>query len=405
MKIELSRSPSLPWIAISVYAIFQPIILMTWAPLEKGELNVFLTSIGVVTLPKPYADFRTISEGIPYYEQGGDPYGSSDYDFIARKFNYPPIWLKLSFLGVEESELRYIYITFGSLFSIGLGLLFLREKNPLWFLTIPFILSPPILLGLERCNNDLLVFFLVVLAVWFVRDQSKKNMDWIGGLLILVATVLKVFPVFAFWVFIRNSWKRSMIVLLPFACVCLGYYLSIKSILDLIRENTPVSAFLSFGIKVLPYYLSLKFSDSLLAQGPWLLAVAFFSVVLIFLVGYRLGKEGEDLENFESYDTALFRVGSGIHLAAFLLGSNYDYRLMFLLLTLPWACRKLSEVGPIRKWMIFYLPLVLFVFWMNGQYGETVLVLNELANWSIFFVLVALQFKLLPQFVRDIVYR
>lgn len=48
---------------------------------------------------------------------------------------------------------------------------------------------------------------------------------------------------------------------------------------------------------------------------------------------------------------------------------------------------------------------VALVFWMNSQYGETVLVLNELANWSIFFVLVALQFKLLPQFVRDTVYR
>ena len=49
-------------------------------------------------------------------------------------------------------------------------------------------------------------------------------------------------------------------------------------------------------------------------------------------------------------------------------------------------------------------PLLLFVFWVNGQYGEMALVLNELANWCIFFLLIGLQFKLLPPFLREAVF-
>ena len=135
-----------------------------------------------------------------------------------------------------------------------------------------------------------------------------------------------------------------------------------------------------------------------------MLSVAWFFSALILLLAYRLGKEAIEPAELQHYDTALFRAGAGLHIAVYVLGSNYDYRLMFLLLTLPWACRKLYEKGPIRKWMAAYFPLLLFVFWVNGQYGEMALVLNEFANWCIFFLLIGLQFKLLPPFLREAVF-
>lgn len=408
------KSSRIPWVPVIIFLIVQSTVLLTWAPLGRGDLNPCLTAVGVVPLQVPFGDFRTISSGVQFYEQGGDPYTDGRYDFMGRAFNYPPIWLEMSFIGLSPEGVSYVYFFFASLFSISVMLLFWRETKRTWPLYFVFIFSPPVLLALERCNTDLLMFFLIVLGIWLARDSGSKLQDWICGVLLLAATVLKVFPVFAFYVFVKKNWRRTLLFLIPFGALCGIYFVSIKPTLDLIHENTPWSVYLSFGVNVIPNYLSEKFPESELFRGviPFTLAwvLAFFGL----LTGLKLGRKAIQSSDREGYDSKLFRVGGAVYIAVFLMGSNYDYRLMFLLLTLPFSFRMISQQRNQRYWFVVYLVALAaglwineasFHYWSGGALMEIGLLLNELASWVLFFMLVVSEFRLLPDFVRQVIYQ
>ena len=407
MNEKASKSTSISLKPLLVFLIFQAFVLVTWAPLERGVYKNTFESLGIIALPIPYGDFLTISEGVQFYEQGGDPYSEGSYDFIGRRFNYPPVWLEFSFLGMPPEGVRYVYITFATLFSLALALLFSGRGGWGHLGALPFVFSPPVFLALERCNNDLLMFFLIVLGIWILGKSRGAAGEWLASLPLILATILKVFPVFAFYVYLRNGWKKSFSFLVPIGVVCALYFVSIKPILSMIHENTPWSAVLSFGLNVLPYYFSLKLPDSPLIQGPYLLMVAWIVASVLLFIGYRLGKTGiaETSVRYDSFAGNLFRAGGAIYIAAYFMGSNYDYRLIFLLLTLPMAFQMVSSGGATTRWSGSYLVALAIVFWINHGYGEAFLVINELANWCLLFLSIILQFKLLPGFVREQVYR
>ena len=404
------RRPS----ALIIFLVVQAFILLSWGALGSGGLNPFLKTVGVVPLHVPFGDFRTISAGVQFYEQGGDPYADGRYDFMGREFNYPPIWLNLSFLGVSPEAVSYIYFIFASLFSLALLFLFWRADYAGWYLSFLFILSPPVLLALERCNNDLLMFFLIVLGIWIGRKTVGKLPNFLCGVLILCATFLKVFPVFAFYCLVRENWKASLRLLVPFGIISGAYFVSIKTILDLIKENTPWSLYLSFGVNVIPEYFADKFSGVALFQGSLLLVLAWVFAAAGIVLAYQIGRQAIFTDDLDEYDATLFRTGGAIYIAVFLLGSSYDYRLMFLLLTLPFALRSVfAKTGSGRFFGVylgvmgaaFWISEVSFHYWSNGSLADVGLLLNEAANWTLFFMLLITQFKLLPEFVRKLIYK
>ena len=90
-----------------------------------------------------------------------------------------------------------------------------------------------------------------------------------------------------------------------------------------------------------------------------------------------------------------FLIGSGIYCGTFLLGTNFIYRLMFLLLCLPqlqdWQSQKLE--GKERSATIErgLLATVLSVLWLNGNSNghSTFLLVPQLLDWLLFFGLAA----------------
>ena len=414
MNENASQSLKSLFVPVVIFMVVQATVLLTWAPLGKGDLNPYLSAIGVVPLQVPFGDFRTISAGVQFVEQGGDPFVDGKYDFMGREFNYPPIWLKFSFLGMSPEAVSYVYFTFASLFSIALMLLFWRETNRAWPVYFLFIFSPPVILALERCNNDLFIFFLIVLAVWIGKSSASRIQNWVAGSLLFLATVLKVFPVFAFYMFLRRSWKDTLMILLPFGLACAAYFVSIKPTLDLIHENTPWGIYLSFGVNVIPSFLADKYPESSFCQGAFPLALMWAIACLGLLAGLLLGKKRPLIHGSEGYEAVLFRTGAAVYIFVFLMGSNYDYRLMFLLLTLPFSFQMVSTEPAQRPWFLCYLVTMFIAVWVNeaaayhwsgGVLMEAGFLLNELASWVVFFMLVITQFRMLPDFFRKIVYR
>ena len=87
-------------------------------------MNHIFRAVGAVPFSIPYADFKVIASGIQYYQEGGDPYRSREFDYRGRFYNYLPFWLHMPFLGLEQEDIKYVYLAFASLFAMGVALVF-----------------------------------------------------------------------------------------------------------------------------------------------------------------------------------------------------------------------------------------------------------------------------------------
>lgn len=401
-------------VSIFIFFIFQSAIILTWFPLDRGELNPALSAVGAIPMGKPYGDYKVIASAIQYYEQGGNPYETGRFDFAGRKYNYPAYWLKFPILGVENHNLKYVYIVFATLFCIGVGLVFWGDKTKFWYGYFPFLFSPPVFLGLERCNYELIVFFLVVLAVWVCCRGPGMGRSWVGGSILYLATILKVFPVFGFLIFVRESWKRTLLFLIPFGILSAAYFVYSRPYLKLVHENTPWSQYISFGINVIPFNVSKWIAPESEVMQVYLLGVAWLTALAFILLGYVKGKKALKISGMESYDAYLFRAAAVIYIAVYLMGSNFDYRLIFLLPTLPFVFRMLRE-DPNGHWIhTLYLICMFIGMWMSEinilwradfYMRSAVLMINELSFWIVLFYCIRMQFKLLPAYIREIIYR
>jgi hypothetical protein len=79
----------------------------------------------------------------------------------------------------------------------------------------------------------------------------------------------------------------------------------------------------------------------------------------------------------------MFSVFGGIYVFTYAISSNWDYRLMFLLPTLPFAL-ELARIARPRRWAVAYLVLVGIAENSLGfeHYGGTLL--GHLATFALF---------------------
>ena len=86
-----------------------------------------------------------------------------------------------------------------------------------------------------------------------------------------------------------------------------------------------------------------------------------------------------------------FLFGAGIYCGSFLLGTNFIYRLMFLLLCLPqlrqWAEGTLAGDRRTVASARVLVGTILFALWMNGSPNghTTFMLVPQLTNWLNFF--------------------
>ncbi|MBM3263562.1 MAG: hypothetical protein FJY97_09100 [candidate division Zixibacteria bacterium] len=106
-----------------------------------------------------------------------------------------------------------------------------------------------------------------------------------------------------------------------------------------------------------------------------------------------------------------FRMGSGIYIGTFLLGSNCDYRLVFLLFTIPHIIYFMKYfsgyVSRISKMLVFAIVISTWhLFWSQFfslfPFGrESAYVLEECMNWLIFFGLIYLVSYSAPDWIKS----
>jgi hypothetical protein len=340
----------------------------------------------VPTESPPFSDFRLIPGSAETFRMGIEPSVRNPGDPHKRKFNYPTFWRIFFYTGITQADTIWISILMIALFFAGVFLFpqRLRVSDAIWMLFIVF--SPASMLLYERGNVDLIVFFLCV-AIVLATDYS----GYAAATLLIFGTVVKLFPFFGITVLLRESkWK---FIWLSAGCLfmLLIYMFVTWESVSVAWNLTMRGKDISYGANVFFYRygqgLSQFFPQWVVKIGPMILAS---TLVLISGVA-GLGNQ-EPIATSSERNLAALRMGASIYVATFLLGNNWDYRLAFLVLTLPQLLEWTRS--SIRKYRFVALASLLavlascwhFVVWYAPslvEIREILFVFDEFFNWML----------------------
>ncbi|MBL9076046.1 MAG: DUF2029 domain-containing protein [Planctomycetes bacterium] len=356
-----------------------------------------LEVLGVPTMQPRFADVRPITGAAVALQQGLDPLQSNPGDPWQRALNYPRVWLLPAWLGLGPAHSEALALVFLALFAAGLWcLLPLAQTTGQTALLAALAFAPVTWLAIERANNDVVVFALLALAAACWRRRPGTGTGLVGA-----AAVLKLYPVFAAAALAGLPRARALRLA---ALLGLGfgvYVLAQAGDLGAIRANSLAWNRISYGITQLP--------DALAANTGWprapllggAAAVLAGAAALAFAARRRAALAAEPGPALDA-----FRIGAGVFVGTFCLGSNFDYRLLALLLTAPQVATWCSTA---RGWQRAAAALLaaglLALFWsmtwrraLAAVLGSETpgLIADELVTWSVLLLLLGALVTSLP---------
>src|SRR6516162_3799362 len=148
-------------------------MLWHWGP--RSVYFDVLRSVGVEPFRFPFLDIHAVLAAAECQRQGVDVYLSNSCDAIGRPHVYSPLWLAVmpAFVG-----------THGTLWAgLGVDLLFILSLSAVlrprtsWDILVlgVAVFSPMTVFAIERANNDLVVFLLILCAsILFTGSRSYR---------------------------------------------------------------------------------------------------------------------------------------------------------------------------------------------------------------------------------------
>ncbi len=361
---------------------------------REGWISAW-TATGVQSMTPPFKDGELLLRSFENYRAG------VPIPQVEKDSPYPPIWLwTFGPTGLSVSHAVAVGVITGAAVTI-ITILFLGQLTLLEGLFAALLLiSPCLMLGIERGNGDSSVFMIVVCAIWLLADRARLAVA--AAVLILWAAALKFYPIAAVVAFIKKQNGLRYIV----ACSLLFVVYCLLSLDDLKRiakytEGWGRDTSLSFGCMVTADRLYLFFQQhggtfakqwfELAGLGAALLVAA---VVIGITARRRLA--ASLTVNIAGIG---FLAGAAIYLFCFLMGNHYVYRLRWLVLIVPQLFVWIRERGPAyRRAIATSVVLLCSVYataWGYGQLRNRAAIPVDVINWLLFACLASLLFSTL----------
>ncbi len=327
-----------------------------WEPVWK--------SVGVSSMSPPFLDLRGLTTGLKVEQQGGDPLVANPLDPSKRPLNYPRIWLRLfKFAGLNDQNIIIVGLLFCGLYlAVGSCLILQSKDNWEALLMLAASLSIAGLLAMERGNTDLSIFFLVFLGC-AMRPRTGRPFA------LFVASILKIYPFAALIASGIRGPRKQRILAVVLAVVTMVIFAWQWRDLSAIRKATPMAANLSYGVLTLKDYFWILLVRTGVLKNPTIVLASTLTVAYCWAVGLLVvvnAWKKAKLQDFvpESREGDLFFVFGAVYAFTFAIGSNWDYRLIFLIPTLPMAVEFIRSRKR-RTWGILYIVCVLVA--ENGE--------------------------------------
>ncbi|MBX3461656.1 MAG: DUF2029 domain-containing protein [Planctomycetes bacterium] len=370
------------------------------AGLVAGDRLDAVAALGVPTMQPRFADVRPITGARDSLAQGLDPLEHNPGDPWGRALNYPRLWLLPARLGLGPEHSEALALAFLAVFVVGLCWLTpLATTGPRTLALAAALFAPVTWLAVERANSDLVLFALLAAGAWLA---SRRPVLAAGA--IALGILLKLYPVFALGSLLGQERRRALLMA-GVVALSGGYLLWLGDDLATIHRHSLAWNRISYGITQLPDALAANTgaSPGLLRAGAGLAFAAIAGVALRARGRWHLpAPAGPTL--------AAFRSGAGVFLGTFCLGSNFDYRLLALLLVVPQVVAWCGRArGPLLAAMGSLMALLLLLLWsMTWRQGLAALlgsetpglVLDEVVTWALVALLLVALSLGLPAWLR-----
>jgi hypothetical protein len=310
---------------------------------------------GVSPLYPPFADLRVVLAGFECTRLGYDAQLDNPCDPWRRPCAYPHFWLALTPLGLDQSHAIVLGFLLALLFYIS-AFNIMGKINFYESLVYSLILcSPPVMWIVERGNVDIIIFFLLTISLILITRSQRLIFRLLGYVAILITAFLKMFPIFGLVILLRERRKHSAFLTVTLLAPFVFYWLSNLEELRAISKGLNLSeTWNSFGYKVIfldiikfLYYQRIPTGLKGITKLVIVLAISIVSFLitskLIFKmsqgVKYWLNNNYELDKSFDSSEIShhidSFRLGASLYTGAFLMGTVYDYKLSFMIFSIP----------------------------------------------------------------------
>ena len=314
--------------------------------------------VGVEPADKSFADLRSVTSAWDCVRKGIQPFPHNPCDPFHRPYNYPRIWDQFGRVGLGQGDTVPLGIAMAIVFFVAA--LAVTGPLKLWEGGVygAALISPAVMLGVERGNVDILLFALIVLGLVLLRRNA-----WAGAAPIVLAGILKYYPAFAGVVLVRlrRRWPAAIVS----AVILAAYAVATLNDIRTLRHVVPRVVVNSYGAGVVVEALRL-------AHVSWVqsaaevryVRLAVIALGLLLALGFLLvGRAGGTVDE-RRLDA--FWSGSAIYLATYVFESNFDYRLVFLLLCIPQLCAWARRGGAPAPWPAAALGALLVTLWLSS---------------------------------------
>jgi hypothetical protein len=315
--------------------------------------------MGFIHMKPIFFDTHSFLSASDCNQLGYDVFIENPCDAGRRVQKYSRLWFLIGYTGLTMEDNNIVgglTVIIFLLLSVGI----LAPKNLREFiLSAMLLLSPSITLAVERANRDLDLFVMLGLGVYLLGSRSRM-FNTISYFLFFLATVLKFYPVASFGVFIRKikDPKRFWLLVL-LTVVALGTFVWMTfPDFEILRKTVPRPQRNAFGASLLFGFL----------EGGWkilCIIVLLGSLSLLFRLFYSNRTSGSTIQT-RRFSTTFFLVGSLTLLFCFCVITNYDYRAVFFVFTLPYFFDLLASENTaaftIRLINVFFVLLAVMVW-------------------------------------------
>lgn len=291
----------------------------------------------------PFSDLRGVTGAMDSMEAGYDPMVDNPGSSWHPVLNHPRIWFYLvAILGIHERDSNFVAPVLLAGLLVGLwwltrdiGLIAALYSTAIFF-------SAAFMLAVERGNTDLLIFFLLALA-YLVAARSAL----VATLIILLAFMMKLFPLAAILILLREPKKRALSLGILAVLGVIIYLVVIRDDLPKIWGSTEKGATMSYGYNVLPLYM-----ESHLVAGVEIVRRLFY-VLILGGIGFAWWqhRRAPVTEPAPSRSLDGYRIGAAIYAGTYLLGNSWDYRMIFFFFAIPQLFEWLYQGSRLERWM------------------------------------------------------
>lgn len=363
----------LPALLLGAFAIVALLYLL--APTAYFALLRFW---GIPVYQFPFLDLHALLSALECKRQGVDVMLVNPCDVLGRPHVYSPLWLApAALLPVQADWLMPAGVCLDLIFILSLyrlpAVTCALDRTILGLAA----LSPATVYALERSNNDLIIFLMIITAASLAVGSWPRR---IGAYTIwLLAGLLKYYPLALLLILVREKPKRFWALAVAAILVVIIFYVWYRAELG---ENAVVLQ----SLQTSHYSDAFDFTNlpsgivELVPQlGSWMAPfgirpMAVGTVILVILLAdcatriWRINQDnalGASLAKLPESYALFFMIGATLIVGCFFAGRSVLYRAIFFLLTLPSLCL-LARNAPydvVRMWLRPCIGLILFLMW------------------------------------------